>query len=55
MGAKGSTGPETVAAVEKNVALFTARAGSRDLSAIPSICRVSPALPYAAGEFWSLI
>ena len=55
MGANGSTGPEAVAAVEKNAALLTVRAGSRDLSAIPSICRVSPALQYAAGEFWSLI
>nr|POE83218.1 augmin subunit 5 [Quercus suber] len=55
MGANGSTGPEAVAAVEKNAALLTARAGSRDLSAIPSICCVSPSLECAAGEFWSLI
>ncbi|KAK4602898.1 hypothetical protein RGQ29_011758 [Quercus rubra] len=49
MGANGSTGPEAVAAAEKNAALLTARAGSRDLSAIPSICRVSAALQYPAG------
>nr|POE83205.1 augmin subunit 5 [Quercus suber] len=55
MGANGSTGPEAVAAVEKNAALLTARAGSRDLSVIPSICCVSPALECAVGEFWSLI
>ena len=55
MGANGSTGPEAVAAVEKSAALLTAWAGSMDLSAIPSICCVSPALEYAAGEFWSLM
>ncbi|TYI74569.1 hypothetical protein E1A91_D07G209200v1 [Gossypium mustelinum] len=49
MGANGSTGPETVAAAEKNAALLTARAGARDPSAIPSICRVSAALQYPAG------
>nr|POE83212.1 augmin subunit 5 [Quercus suber] len=48
MGANGSTGPEAVAAVEKNAALLTVRAGSRDLSAIPSICNVSAALQYVA-------
>lgn len=54
MGANGSTGPEAVAAAEKNAALLTARAGARDPSAIPSICRVSAALQYPAGE-WSLV
>ncbi|KAK6913400.1 HAUS augmin-like complex subunit 5 [Dillenia turbinata] len=49
MGANGSTGPEAVAAAEKNAALLTARAGARDPSAIPSICRVSVALQYPAG------
>ncbi|KAE8685219.1 putative Flavonol 4'-sulfotransferase [Hibiscus syriacus] len=49
MGANGSTGPEAMAAAEKNAALLTARAGSRDPSAIPSICRVSAALQYPAG------
>lgn len=49
MGANGSTGPEAVAAAEKNAALLTARAGARDPSAIPSICRVSAALQYPAG------
>ncbi|KAL9343736.1 hypothetical protein Peur_064167 [Populus x canadensis] len=49
MGSNGSTGPEAVAAAEKNAALLTARAGARDPSAIPSICRVSAALQYPAG------
>lgn len=42
----GSTGPEAIAAAEKNAAVLTARAGSRDPSAIPSICRISAALQY---------
>ncbi|KAI3765588.1 hypothetical protein L2E82_15626 [Cichorium intybus] len=45
MGPTGSTGLDA----EKNVALLTARAGARDPSAIPSICRVSAALQYPAG------
>ncbi|KAL5986691.1 AUGMIN subunit 5 [Asimina triloba] len=49
MGANGFTGPEAIAAAEKNAALLTARAGARDPSAIPSICRVSAALQYHAG------
>ncbi|KAK3212270.1 hypothetical protein Dsin_016976 [Dipteronia sinensis] len=49
MGTNGSTGPEAVAVAEKNAALLTARAGARDPSAIPSICRVSAALQYPAG------
>ncbi|KAF5175888.1 Augmin subunit, partial [Thalictrum thalictroides] len=49
MGANGSTGPEAIAAAEKNAAVLTARAGARDPSAIPSICRVSAALQYHAG------
>ncbi|MCL7046684.1 hypothetical protein MKW94_008195 [Papaver nudicaule] len=49
MGVSGSTGPEAVAAAEKSATLLTARAGSRDPSAIPSICRVSAALQYNAG------
>ncbi|KAK3011643.1 hypothetical protein RJ639_011317 [Escallonia herrerae] len=49
MGANGSTVPEAVAAVEKSAAMLTARAGARDPSAIPSICRVSAALQYPAG------
>ncbi|GAV60104.1 hypothetical protein CFOL_v3_03635 [Cephalotus follicularis] len=49
LGANGSTGPEAVAAAERNAALLTARAGARDPSAIPSICRVSAALQYPAG------
>lgn len=50
MGANGSTGPEAVAAAEKSAALLTARAGARDPSAIPSICRISAALQYPAGQ-----
>ncbi|GLJ21418.1 hypothetical protein SUGI_0394400 [Cryptomeria japonica] len=49
MGVSGSTGPEAVAAAEKNAELLTARAGARDPSAIPSICRISAALQYHAG------
>ncbi|ESQ32542.1 hypothetical protein EUTSA_v10003675mg [Eutrema salsugineum] len=49
MGANGSTGPEAVASAEKSAALLTARAGARDPSAIPSICRISAALQYPAG------
>ncbi|KAK9700259.1 hypothetical protein RND81_08G227600 [Saponaria officinalis] len=50
MGASGSNGPEALAAVEKNAALLTARAGSGDPSAIPSICRISAALQYPSGS-----
>uniref|UniRef100_A0A7N0VLF9 AUGMIN subunit 5 n=1 Tax=Kalanchoe fedtschenkoi TaxID=63787 RepID=A0A7N0VLF9_KALFE len=49
MGANGSTGPDVIAAAEKNAAILTARAGSKDPSAIPSICRVSAALQYPGG------
>ena len=54
MRANGSTGSEAIAAAEKNAALLTARAGSLDLSTIPSIFRVSAALQYPAGELWLL-
>lgn len=50
MGANASTGPEAVATAEKNAAILTAKAGARDPSAIPSICRISAALQYPAGE-----
>ncbi|KAJ8635456.1 hypothetical protein MRB53_009723 [Persea americana] len=49
MGSNGSAGPEAVAAAERNAALLTARAGARDPSAVPSICRVSAALQYHSG------
>ncbi|CAA6660220.1 unnamed protein product [Spirodela intermedia] len=49
MGAKGSTGPEAVAAAEKNASLLITRAGAGDPSAIPSICRISAALQSHAG------
>lgn len=49
MGANGSMGPEAVATAEKNAAILTAKAGARDPSATPSICRVSAALQYPAG------
>ncbi|KAH9301734.1 hypothetical protein KI387_013317, partial [Taxus chinensis] len=49
MGVSGSTGPEAVAAAEKNAELLTSRSGARDPSAIPSICRISAALQYHAG------
>jgi len=50
MGASGSAGPEALAAAEKNASLLTARAGARDPSAIPSICRISAALQCPSGE-----
>ncbi|KMT18690.1 hypothetical protein BVRB_2g028150 isoform B [Beta vulgaris subsp. vulgaris] len=50
MGASGSTGPEALAAVEKSAALLTARAGARDPSAIPSICRISAALHFPSDD-----
>ncbi|KAI3713120.1 hypothetical protein L1987_71692 [Smallanthus sonchifolius] len=49
MGPTGSTGLDAVAAAEKSAALLTARAGARDPSAIPSVCRISAALQYPAG------
>lgn len=49
MGVNVSLGPDAVAAAEKNAAILTAKAGARDPSAIPSICRVSAALQYPAG------
>jgi hypothetical protein len=55
MGANGSTGPEAVAYAEKNAALLTARAGARDPSAIPSICRISAALQYPAGKIFFFV
>uniref|UniRef100_A0A0E0M0T1 AUGMIN subunit 5 n=1 Tax=Oryza punctata TaxID=4537 RepID=A0A0E0M0T1_ORYPU len=44
LGSNGATGSEAVAAAEKHAALLTARAGARDPSAVPSICRISTAL-----------
>ncbi|KAI3520901.1 hypothetical protein L1887_10354 [Cichorium endivia] len=50
----GSTGPESVIAAEKIATLLTAKAGSGDPSAIPSISRVSAALQHPAGSEASL-
>ncbi|KAF6147600.1 hypothetical protein GIB67_031591 [Kingdonia uniflora] len=50
MGTNGSTGTEALGAAERNTALFTARAGDRDPSVVPSICRVSAALQLHAGK-----
>ncbi|CAA0823341.1 Unknown protein [Striga hermonthica] len=50
MGSNGSTGPDAVTAAERNAAMLTARAGGRDPSAVPSICRISAALQYPAGS-----
>lgn len=52
-GSNGSTGPEAVVAAERTAAVLTAKAGARDPSAIPSICRISAALQSAAGEILS--
>ncbi|KAJ0987021.1 hypothetical protein J5N97_005377 [Dioscorea zingiberensis] len=49
MGIVGATGSEAIVSAEKNAALLTARAGARDPSAIPSICRISAALQSHAG------
>ncbi|KAK7394363.1 hypothetical protein VNO78_14888 [Psophocarpus tetragonolobus] len=49
MGASGPPGQEAVTNAEVSAAIMTARAGARDPSAIPSICRVSAALQYPAG------
>ncbi|KAL1558941.1 AUGMIN subunit 5 [Salvia divinorum] len=49
MGANASTGPEAVSTTERHAAVLTARAGNRDPSAVPSICRISAALQYPAG------
>ncbi|KAK2359628.1 AUGMIN subunit 5 [Trifolium repens] len=49
IGSSGSSGQEAVANAEISAAILTAKAGARDPSAIPSICRVSAALQYSAG------
>uniref|UniRef100_M8CVR3 AUGMIN subunit 5 n=1 Tax=Aegilops tauschii TaxID=37682 RepID=M8CVR3_AEGTA len=46
VGSNGATGSEALASAEKQAAMLTARAGARDPSAIPSICRISTALQY---------
>lgn len=46
LGSNGATGSEALSAAEKHATLLTARAGARDPSAIPSICRISTALQY---------
>lgn len=51
MGASGPPGQEAVTNAEVSAAILTARAGARDPSAIPSICRVSAALQYPACEY----
>jgi hypothetical protein len=51
VGSSGVTGSEALAAAEKHAALLTARAGARDPSALPSICRISAALQYNSGMF----
>lgn len=55
IGSSGSSGQEAVANAEISAAILTAKAGARDPSAIPSICRVSAALQYAAGEYSILL
>lgn len=51
IGVPGATGPEAFAAAEKNAAILTTRAGARDPSAIPSICRISAALQFRSGQW----
>jgi hypothetical protein len=55
IGSSGSSGQEAVANAEISAAILTARAGARDPSAIPSICRVSAALQYAGGGEYTII
>uniref|UniRef100_A0A0E0ERU1 AUGMIN subunit 5 n=1 Tax=Oryza meridionalis TaxID=40149 RepID=A0A0E0ERU1_9ORYZ len=55
LGSNGATGSEAVAAAEKHAALLTARAGARDPSAVPSICRISTALQYNSGKFTAVV
>lgn len=50
MGVNAVAGAEALALAEKNATLLTARAGARDPSAVPSICRISAALQYPAGK-----
>ncbi|KAG8056641.1 hypothetical protein GUJ93_ZPchr0002g26482 [Zizania palustris] len=54
-GSNGVTGSEAVAAAEKHAAMLTARAGARDPSAMPSVCRISTALQYNSGKFISAV
>lgn len=49
IGASASAGSEAVAAAERHIDLLTARAGSRDPSTVPTICRISAALQYTPG------
>ncbi|KAL2329782.1 hypothetical protein Fmac_017363 [Flemingia macrophylla] len=49
MGVSGPPGQEAVANAEISAAILTARAGARDPSAIPSICRISAAFQYPSG------
>eukprot|EP00250_Pteridium_aquilinum_P000743 c10900_g1_i1 orf=227-2737(+) len=49
MGAGGASGPESLAAAETNADLLTAKAGAKDPSAIPSICRINAATQHITG------
>lgn len=49
IGASGATGPELLAASERNADLLTAKAGAKDPSAIPSICRINAATQHITG------
>lgn len=49
MGAGSASGPESLAAAERNADLLTAKAGARDPSAIPSICRINAVTQHITG------
>ncbi|KAI5055330.1 hypothetical protein GOP47_0030475 [Adiantum capillus-veneris] len=49
MGAGGPSGPESLAAAERQADFLTAKAGARDPSAIPSICRINAATQHISG------
>ncbi|MCO5566798.1 hypothetical protein L7F22_020479 [Adiantum nelumboides] len=49
MGAGGAFGPESLVAAERQADLLTAKAGARDPSAIPSICRINAATQHISG------
>jgi hypothetical protein len=55
IGSSGSSGQEAVTNAEISAAIWIARAGAQDSSAIPSICQVSAALEYTAGGEYTII
>ena len=48
-GISGPAGPESLVAIERTADLLTAKAGAKDPSAIPSICRINAATQNISG------